>query len=860
MRGLSVFTAWRRHLSPRAARKIPRPSFCPRLEVLEDRTVLSPTVFTGGDSANPQAWNDALNWTAGIPTASSDAVIGSGFTVSLSSNSSINSLTVSGAFNLSGANLVLNAGTAINATGGLALTGNANLDAPGGVSNAGTVSIATGCNLIVGASTLPTSGLAGWWTGDGTANDSAGGNNGTLQNGATYAAGEVGQGFSFNGTNAYFRAPYTISGNTPTTISLWINPSALQRSTIFKIGDKRSMEWDPLTSTTGSVHFGTTTSSETSANQLIPVVANNVPLNSWTYVVATWDGTTGSVYLNGVLQASSSTATGNENPMFSDTSLGAGISGIGFFPGLIDEFQIYNRVLSSTEVQADMAARPYAQTSGTTLEGGTLTANGGVNLEGGSLAGRGTISGSLFNSSQLDGRGTPGALAVTGDFTQSGNGVFDAEIGGTTPGTGYDQLNVNGTANLAGTLNVSLINGFVPPSSVRSYQILTFATRTGDFTSKNGLLPNFVSSYDQFTLTLQSPAVPITTMTLANWNLNQAGYSQTLMATGGSGALTFSKTAGTLPIGLNLSSSGVLSGTPVAAGSFSFIVTVTDSMGATGSQSYTVVILVNSTFSVETFAGNGLWRHSDITGWQQLTPADASNIAVDDHGNVAAVFFNGLWRYEDVGGWQRLTPAVPSQVDIAGNGIVAAAFPGNGLWRYGDPAVAGGGWQQLTLADPQSFGIDDQGDTVIAIPGNGTYLYQDGSGWQLLSPAVATQVSIAASGISVAAAFQGVGVWRYNFQGTAVVPAGWQQLTPAIAQALVIGPTGAVGCAFNNGVWLYQDNGGWTYLTPALSSLLSITNATEVVAEFSGNGVWEYSSGWQQLTPADAKLVRGARD
>jgi large repetitive protein len=51
-------------------------------------------------------------------------------------------------------------------------------------------------------------------------------------------------------------------------------------------------------------------------------------------------------------------------------------------------------------------------------------------------------------------------------------------------------------------------------------------------------------------------------------------------------AYTFGITGGTLPTGLTLSTAGVLSGTPTALGTFSFTVTVTDSVGGTASQTY----------------------------------------------------------------------------------------------------------------------------------------------------------------------------------------------------------------------------------------------------------------------------------
>lgn len=81
-------------------------------------------------------------------------------------------------------------------------------------------------------------------------------------------------------------------------------------------------------------------------------------------------------------------------------------------------------------------------------------------------------------------------------------------------------------------------------------------------------------------LTLAPAAAPsiTTTSPLPNGVINQA-YSRTFAATGGTGALSWTITAGTLPSGLTLSLGGILSGTPAlgSEGTHPISVTVTDS-------------------------------------------------------------------------------------------------------------------------------------------------------------------------------------------------------------------------------------------------------------------------------------------
>lgn len=67
-------------------------------------------------------------------------------------------------------------------------------------------------------------------------------------------------------------------------------------------------------------------------------------------------------------------------------------------------------------------------------------------------------------------------------------------------------------------------------------------------------------------------------------------YMSQLQASGGTGGYIWSLTEGTLPEGLTLSSTGAISGIPIAVGSFPFVVRVTDDAAATHSRAFTLVV------------------------------------------------------------------------------------------------------------------------------------------------------------------------------------------------------------------------------------------------------------------------------
>jgi hypothetical protein len=110
-----------------------------------------------------------------------------------------------------------------------------------------------------------------------------------------------------------------------------------------------------------------------------------------------------------------------------------------------------------------------------------------------------TAQGTFLNAGVLEIGGT---ISIQGNYTQTAGAALDIDIA--SPAV-YGTLTVSGTMTLAGTLNVALVNGFTPAPGA-TFTILSFGTRSGDFSTVNGLnfSPSefFVADYLGNTLTL----------------------------------------------------------------------------------------------------------------------------------------------------------------------------------------------------------------------------------------------------------------------------------------------------------------------------------------------------------------------
>ena len=163
--------------------------------------------------------------------------------------------------------------------------------------------------------------------------------------------------------------------------------------------------------------------------------------------------------------------------------------------------------------------------------------------------------------------GTPGTFEVT---TAGGGAVPTLTVTGALPTGVTFTDNGDRTATLAGT----------PGASTAGTYPLTFTATSGTATPVT----------QPFTLTVGCQTITVTPAGALPSGGIGTPYSQAFAVTGGTAPHTFSISAGAPPQPLTLDPTGVLSGTPTQAGTFTFTVTATDALGCSGNASVTLAI------------------------------------------------------------------------------------------------------------------------------------------------------------------------------------------------------------------------------------------------------------------------------
>ena len=195
-----------------------------------------------------------------------------------------------------------------------------------------------------------------------TPNDALNTYNGTAQGGLTYGVGKVGTAFQFNGTNAYVQLGDVMDvGTSSWSYAMWFNASSLATYTsLFSksiAGSSTGRVWSHFESNKLTFNFQT----EGATNVYIESTSN-ISTNTWYHAVFILDRTDKlKLYLNGILQNGNS-ANNNLIP-YSASNYNTNIpfrigaytasdstTPLLFFNGSIDAFNVWNRVLTQSEI------------------------------------------------------------------------------------------------------------------------------------------------------------------------------------------------------------------------------------------------------------------------------------------------------------------------------------------------------------------------------------------------------------------------------------------------------------------------------------------------------------------------------
>jgi len=425
---------------------------------------------------------------------------------------------------------------------------------------------------------------------------------------------------------------------------------------------------------------------------------------------------------------------------------------------------------------ASNAPTSYAVGSATTAQGGSVSINSaGVATYTPPRGHRGNDS-FIFTATNIGGTSAPATVTVT-----IGNPVLTAVAPANdgTVGIAYNPTAIavqisGGRAAYSGFSASGLPNGL----SMDAAGIITGTpTVAGNFTvtvtaTDSSLGTGPYTGTAAFSLSIAAPVITLTPAVLSDAT-GGSNYNEVFTASGGIAPHTFSL-SGTLPDGVALSGSGVLSGTPTESGSFPINVTAEDAGGYTGTTGYTLVVNAPTisllpanlpTFQVGVPFGQGL-SASGGTGPYSFTVS----------GNLPA----GL---DLVGHQVTGTPAVAGSTPITLTATDALGFTGSQSYTL----VVDAGVQSITFGAQSSVEFVADGDVA-------------------LSP-----VAFASSGLPVS----------YSSQTSAVCSVSGSTVTMLSAGNCVIAADQA-------------GDGNWT-AAPQVTQAISITPATQVITGFAAN-------------------------
>jgi hypothetical protein len=193
-------------------------------------------------------------------------------------------------------------------------------------------------------------------SGDAVADASGKGNHGTIKEAVRIDKGRYGKALQFDGQNDWVTVNDSDSLDLTTgmTLEAWVFPQApLAGGSGRTVIAKESPEGAAYNLYANNENNQPIATFDDGSNRHALPGPNQLPVNQWSHLVATYDGKVGRIYVNGI-----KVAEGEESSLIEPSNgvlrIGGSDNWGAFFKGYIDEVRIYNRALTAAEVQKDM--------------------------------------------------------------------------------------------------------------------------------------------------------------------------------------------------------------------------------------------------------------------------------------------------------------------------------------------------------------------------------------------------------------------------------------------------------------------------------------------------------------------------
>ena len=189
-----------------------------------------------------------------------------------------------------------------------------------------------------------------------------------------------------------------------------------------------------------------------------------------------------------------------------------------------------------------------------------------------------------------------------------------------------------------GILNVSSVNTL----TTGGYSATLLAPKTaGPVTVTATVQGTTITASAGVTVTAAPVALSVTTTSLPGGTVGTA-YTATLAATGGTTPYTWSVSSGSLPAGLSLdASTGVISGTPTAAGTSSFTVQATDSSSPAQTASADLVLIIAPVGVTVTGTTSGSTSNPNVPATAGGAGTNTPSITISASGGTGVVTVAG---------------------------------------------------------------------------------------------------------------------------------------------------------------------------------------------------------------------------